>query len=365
MQISKRLFGLGSTLGLLCLAATSARADNGDPARVYRQGYDLVLDEKWQEAIVVFDKLDERYPDSEWTDDAAFWRCYAGQQRGTGAAESFACYDDVLQHHPHSEWADDIQRSLVRLAGELDRDGRPEYQDKIQHYGRGEHADRTLAVLVALGDIGDERSLDVILERLDATQDEHLRARIVEILEDFDSPRALEKLQLLIRNDPAPRVRMAAIDALGDLQPQAAAPLLLQLVRDTSQPDPVRVEALEELADIGAPNFDDLLEELALGDNDALAHEAIDVIGDHREGREATVTRLVEILGKTAHAGRRAEVLDTLEDIPTDSAVAALVQVAKTDPDPRMRRIATESLGDMQTEAAREALIQLLQELDD
>ncbi len=347
----------------ICLTGT-ALGDNGNSAAAYRAGYNLILDEDWPGAIAAFDTLSQQHPNSEWADDAAFWRCYGHQQQGAPAVESFACYEKVLEQHEGSEWDDDVRRALVRLARQLDQEGRSEYRDKVRDFGVDADSDRTLAILVALGDIGDERSLDVILERLDATTDEHVRARIVEILEDIESPRAVEKLKVLIRTDPAMRVRMAAIDALGDHEDVDIAPLLMQLARDPNQPDPVRMEAIDELSDIEIPGLRAFLKELALGDSDAVAMEAIDELSDDDEHSEETVQLLLEILGETAHARRRAEVLDSLADVGTQSAVDGLIRVAKTDPDPRIRRIATEALGDMETVAAREALIGLLKDTD-
>ncbi len=354
------LFGLVP----LCLPSF-ALADNGDSAAAYRDGYNLILDEDWSGAIAAFEKLTQQHPHSEWTDDAAFWRCYGHQQNGASAVDSFACYETILDQHEGSEWNDDVRRALVRLARQLDQEGRSEYREKVSDFGRSADSDRTLSVLVALGDIGDERSLDVILERLDATSDEHLRARIVEILEDIESPRAVEKLKILIRTDPATRVRMVAIDALGNHEDADIPQLLMQLARDPSQPEPVRMEAIDALTDFTIPGLRAFLKELALGDSDAVAMEAIDEISDDDENSEATVQLLLEILRETAHERRRAEVLESLADVGTQSAVDALLRVAKADPDPRIRRMATEALGDMDTVAAREALIGLLKELDD
>lgn len=347
---------------LLIGGASAVAASNGDAAQAYRQGYNLILDEDWQGAIAAFDQLIESYPASDWVDDAAFWRCYARQQLGEPAAELFDCYERLLERYPRSEWQDDARRAMVRLAQALDREGRPEYRDKVREFGQGEDADRLLAILVALGEIGDERSVGVILERLESTEDERLRARIVETLEDVESELALAKLQELLRGDPSERVRLAALVTLADHDHFDSAPLLRGIVKDPQQPVGMRLEALDELGDDEPPGLLHFLKEVAVGDNDTLAMEAIDEIGDIES--EETVQVLVEIMGRSPDYRRRIEVLDALEDLEYDSAIAALLEVARKDPDPGMRREATESLGDMETEKARDALIELLQELD-
>ena len=365
MKISTAALRFKTLVAVICLPwlAASAAASNGDAGEAYRIGYDLILDEDWQASIAAFDQLIAEHPASDWADDAAFWRCYARQQLDRPAAELFDCYDQLLTRHAESEWADDARRAMVRLARQLDREGRPEYQDKVRGFGQGEDADRLLAVLVALGEIGDQRSVGVILERLDATEDEHLRARIVEVLEDVDDRRAVDKLIELVRGDPSPRVRLAAIDALSDHDSADAVGVLREIVLDREQPQGVRAEALDEISDHQPPWLLGFLKQLAVGDDEALAMAAIEELGDLES--EAAVAALAGLLREASDVRRRFEIVDALGDSELDSAVEPLLEAAGRDPDPRVRRAATEALGDVETPAAREALIQLLKEIDD
>ena len=324
-----------------------AIADNGNSARAYREGYNLILDENWRAAVSAFEKMADRYPASEWTDDAGFWRCYANRQRGEASADVFNCYEALLEQHPDSEWADDARRAMVSLASKLDREGRSEYQDKVRDFVGDEDMDRQIEVLVALGDIGDERSVEVILKRLDGARDEHLRARIVEILDDLESPRTFEKLKQLIQGDPSTRVRVAAVESLGNHDSPEVVTLLKQVVRDSEQDGAVRGEALAELTHLKDEGMVHFLRELAMGKNDYLAREAIDDLGDgEHEGDqgEETVRILVDLLNQVSQPDRRAGILDSLKDTRLDSAVTVLIKVAKSDPDPRMRRAATKAL---------------------
>ncbi len=235
--------------------AAIATASNGDAAQDYRRGYNLVLDEDWQGAIVAFDALIEQHPASDWVDDAAFWRCYARQQLGEQSAELFDCYQRLLERYPDSDWEDDARRAMVRLAKKLDREGRPEYREKVRDFGQDADADRLLAILVALGEIGDERSVGVILERLESTPDEQLRARIVEALDDVESDLALDKLQELLAKDPSEQVRLAALETLADSDYFDSAPLLLSIVKDRARPVRMRLEALDNLGDDEPPGL--------------------------------------------------------------------------------------------------------------
>lgn len=363
MSRSRRHFGwLLAAAGWLALALPAALADDGAVAKAYRQGYNLILDEDWAGATAAFSQLLERHPDSDWADDAAFWRCYARQQLEHPAAEVFACYDGMLERYPDSEWEDDARRAMVRLAQQLDRQGRPEYRQKVSDFGQSEDGDRLLAILVALGEIGDERSVSILLERLDGTRDEHLRASIVEVLEDVDSPRVLAKLKSLLASDPSERVRLAALETLADHDSFDSVELMKSIALDPKQPIRLRVEALEAYGDDRPAGVVTLLEELALGENGELAMEAIDEIGDLENAEALEI--LTRLLDRIPDFERRREIVDALGDFELEGAVAVLLEIARGDPDPRIRREATESLGDVETESARDALIQLLQEIE-
>lgn len=357
---------LMTSLLLVCFAIPALGRDEPEPSpestRAYRDGYNLILNGEWDAARAAFDNLIRDHAGSPWVDDAAFWRCYAASESGRPAEETFTCYEEFVSRHTRSEWKDDARRAMVRLAGELDRGGKGRYKDKVRDFGRGEDDRELLQVLVALGEIGDDRSIDIILQRLDATTDEHLRASIVDVLEDIESVRVAERLQSLATSDPSERVRLTAIDALSDQDTVDPLPLLRALANDPNELPRIRIKAMDELTDREPADIVSFLTALADTENDDVAEEAIDELSD-LESREA-FDALVELLGRLPDAERRMNILDEIEDFETDAAARALLNVARTDPDPRIRRAATDSLGDMETAVARDALIELLQSMD-
>src|SRR5882762_3736940 len=49
-----------------------------DPAyKIYKEGYHLVLDERWEEARKKLHEVEKSYPTSEYVDDAEYWSAYA------------------------------------------------------------------------------------------------------------------------------------------------------------------------------------------------------------------------------------------------------------------------------------------------
>ena len=47
--------------------------EQDEDAKAYRQAYNFILDEKWNDAIKGFDDFIKKYPQSGWIDDAQYW----------------------------------------------------------------------------------------------------------------------------------------------------------------------------------------------------------------------------------------------------------------------------------------------------
>lgn len=343
----------------LTVTAPDAKAQNNDAAaKAYQQGYNQVLDRNWKGALSTFTALVKNHPSSDWADDADFWRCYSNDQLDEAPASVFACYENHLATYRRSEWSDDAKRALVRLSRQLE--GKGDYAQRVRRYGRGDD-NRMLQVLVALGEIGDQRSLAAIIQHLDATKDEHLRARIADVLEDIELPAATAKLESLVDTDPSEKVQRQALHAISHHE-SVANPILMRVLRDESKAPRVRADALEYLSELEAPGMMDLLKDLVGGDDDVLAMQAIDELSDREDRQSFNILRTM--LGQVPHQKRRLAIVHEMEVFEFDDAATTLLEIANNDPDPRVREAATDGLADMDTPAAREALIQLLQNLN-
>ncbi len=392
---------------LLLAAGPAARAaETGDDqaAAAYRAAYSLILDEKWPEAGQAFADLVKRFPKGEWTDDAEFWACYARDRQGEAADKTFACYEELIRRYPDSEWSDDARRNLVALAKRLSAQGKPEFLDKVKRFRDDDSENDTLlAVLAALGHVGDDRSLDVIKQRIDATTDEAVRAQIVGVLADIDSPHAAEKLVELARRDQSPKVRAAAVEALRHREGAGALALFKELAVDPAQPSEVRVAAIEALADGEDPALVPFFKDLALkdaaaappagrshgegeGDGDESIHargaaEAITIMVRNRlmldlsdstpAIAEAALEALARIPGREALAaieavyaqgpGRpvREAALHACSSREDAESLALLTRVATTETDEELAVTAAEAIGGRQVPEAKKALVDL------
>jgi len=255
-------------------------------AIAYREAYNLVLQEKWEEAIKAMDNLIKEFPKSSWGDDAVFWKCYAREKLGQTPESVFQCYQEFITAHPQSEWADDARANMVRLGSALAKAGKVEYEAKVRTLEEDQEVDVRLAALYALKDLGDSESLKTIIDLYDTTKNPHLRSRIVFMLQDFKSPEAFAKLKDIALNDPDPQSRRMALLSMAQSEDPEAVKLLKEVAKSGKDVEQ-RKAAVMSLMEAKDPTVSSLLIDIALNEtNPEVARMA--VLGlQNAEGSEA------------------------------------------------------------------------------
>lgn len=330
-----------------------------ESARAYREANKLILEEKWGDAIRSLQGLTQKFPKSDWVDDAEFWICYATERIEPSAEKAFECYQRFLQARPKSEWVNDAKLNMVRIAHQLAKSGKTEYEQKIKPFrDTGDHEVES-AVLVALLDMGDEGSLAAVLARLDQIPKEEVRSKVVRQLGDHtQSPKVMAKLAELARKDSSVRVRRSAVHALAESKSQETINMLKDIAL-SNDVVAVRKAALEELGNIetGKAEIIGVLKRIALSDpNKSLAESALDSLKD-MTGAEA-LQALQALYSETKTAELRRAVIRALGDREEDrhSVLQFLIKAATSDTESIVRRAAVSSIGDMETREALEAL---------
>jgi TolA-binding protein len=78
-------------------------------ARAYQLAYNLILEEKWEEATKALNEFVRSYSGSNYVDDARYWQCYAKEKLGKSLEDVFICYQDFIKAYSKSKWADDAR----------------------------------------------------------------------------------------------------------------------------------------------------------------------------------------------------------------------------------------------------------------
>jgi len=208
-----------------------------------------------------------------------------------------------------------------------------------------------MAAANALGDLESADAVPKLVERFD-DPDSRVRARAARACGTVADPRATDALAGLLA-DPKAGVRREAADALGRIGNRQALSALLELYDDPS-------EQVRRIAVGGFGSFD----------NDRPVEYLVDALGDESAAvRRTAVFSLIELLSNvpTEQSHRiRETVVEQLSEAADETAVAALVEILERGTQPAQRRNTAWLLGRvMDDDSDREAVDALVGALAD
>ncbi|MDG3006812.1 PVC-type heme-binding CxxCH protein [Paludisphaera mucosa] len=205
----------------------------------------------------------------------------------------------------------------------------------------------------------------IVLDSLRARLDDPaspVRIAAADAVAEVDDQPSKALIRARLPKEPDPEVRAALARALGGLHDAEALPILAAAVRDANGPDVVRDAALKAVEAIGGEQATgvlvEVLEDPALGDDRRKG--VVAALG--RFQAEAAVSALVKTLANTAPSvreaavGALASVLDARKGDAPEPALAA-IRARLDDPALEVRKRAIESLGTLADPASVPALI--------
>ncbi|HTY57332.1 MAG TPA: HEAT repeat domain-containing protein [Bacteroidota bacterium] len=333
-------FSPGATAFALSMAA--ARDDDKSDAgyALYKEGYALVLEEKYAEARKKFGELLSKYPGSSYADDARYWSAYS--MRNTDRQKAVEEYRKFIREHPKSSYYDDAVADLNAL-----------------------QMDAPVAVAVspapprhAIPDaIGPNTGM--MFRQMNREMRQMARfGNITPMPGPFPGWREQRKL------DDATKLKMDALYALGETkEDDRSFTTLRDVALDRHQVLPLREAAMDALSGFTKHDALSVYVEIARNDTSAeIQGSAIDYIGEHGSDKNQRVSALEDLfrtLPKSRIEGRRT-ILFTIADVGNERAVEFLKRVALADEDYDLRRDAVYYLGSIGGESARSALYEIL-----
>jgi HEAT repeat protein/beta-lactamase regulating signal transducer with metallopeptidase domain len=222
---------------------------------------------------------------------------------------------------------------------------------------KDENAAVRLAAVEALGNLQDPRAIDALVQAVKTDTDARVREAAAEALGEIDSPRAVAGLVEALRSEKVAAVRAKIAWALGEIGDARAVEALGAAVRDAEVE--VRRNAVEALGQIESPAAVPMLIP-ALRDADVETRkDAAEALGQ-LESKDA-----IEALGtasKDANAEVRKEAVEALGQIQDKRALPALT-TALGDAEVEVRQAAIEAIGQLEDlKAAPPALIAALRD---
>ena len=340
--------------------------DKKDPAyKTYKEGYDAVLDERWNDAIKKFADVVAQYSKSDYVDDAEYWKAYALSH--IDRKKAVEAYRRFMEKYPKSRYIDDAVADLGNLnpmvvvstsGGDSTRvvvSTAPHAYSYSLGQGMGV-ADLQLRKAEAM-----ERRLTRQLSRNFTPRPLHIPPMSMRIPSmSMWEVNSEEKL------DPETRVRLDALYAIGDTkEDETSFQTLKDVALDHGQNIRLREAAIEVLSDFKKFDVMPVFLELAKKDtNERIQDVAIEFIGRTNKDKNKSVDALISLFNSIppSQKERLENVLYTVADVGNDKAVDFLTKVARSHDNYELRSDAVYYLGTIGGERARTALYQILRD---
>lgn len=314
-------------------AGAAQPVKRGAAERHYERGQRALDNQRWEEAVAAFTAAQ----DGPRADAALYWKAWSLHRLGR-RDEALAALETLRAAHPNSRWlkdADALQLEIRQAAGQSVS---PESQadDELK-----------LIALQGLMHSDPERALPLVEKLLAVAQSPRIKERALFVLANAQSPRARELLAQAARGGVNPDLQMKAITYLAVMGGDRDERLRLLSEIYAAHPDAaVRRAVLRGFMAAGAR---DRLAHAARSEADAaLRKEAVQLLGAAGGIQELRQLYAAEKSPEIRRQIQRA--------LMVGGDAEFVIQAARTEKDPELRRDAVRLLGAMGSANAAEAL---------
>ena len=290
-----------------------------------------------------YDRAIERYTDvismkGPRADASLYWKAWA-QNRAGQRPEALTTISTLSRDYPKSRYL----KQAKQLEAEIRRDsGQPVRPDS--------ESDDDLKILAinALLNADSEQAIPMLEKLLDGTASPKLKSRALFVLAQSSSPRAREVLKNIARGNSTPELQSRAIDYLGQHGGPESRAALAEIYTSASDVD-VKRRILRAFMVAGEKGR--LLSAAQTEQNADLRGEAVQqlgVMGAHDE--------LWQLYQKETAVDVKKRIIRAMF---TGGNVTRMIDLAKTEQNPELRRTAVANLGIMDSKRTSDALLEI------
>ena len=308
---------------------------NAAAMQIFREGRDLIEAQNWQRAAEKFNEYIKGYPKDKDLDAALYWYGYAMQKQGRND-DAAASLLRLINRYPNSNWRNDAQALLVTLGRKADVD---------QALAR-DNCEIKILALQSLFQADEERAIGIVTESLKANPNpcQGFQAAAVSLLGAHGGARAVPILLDIARTNPDPKLRLTAIKRLGEQNNDQVTDELIKIY-DADRTKEIRVQILRALVESRTPRGAAKVLDIARGGDDLpLRQAAIRYLGDLNDA--ASLDELIRIYDADKTKEVRVMVLRALAERDDAKARAKILEVARQGETPELRVEAIRRLSD-------------------
>jgi HEAT repeat protein len=302
----------------LSFQAQQGAGEDGD----YRRGRSALDASRWEDAIAAFS--DSAARKGAAADGALYWKAYAQNRAGQRDA-ALATLAALRQQYPSSRWLNDAQALEVEIRA---RDGAP-----VSPAAESDE-DLKLIAINSLMQSDPNQALPILEKLLKSNSSPKLKERALFVLTQSGSPEARKILSSVALGSSNPDLQRAAIRYMGMMGSADARRELASIYASSPDKD-IKRTILKAFMISGSREF--LLNAAKTEKDPDLRREAIHELGI--SGGQEELWQLYQ--GESSVEAKE----DILKSMFVGGNSAHLVDVARTDKDPRLRIAAIRSLG--------------------
>jgi len=194
-----------------------------DELEIFLKAKDYVFKRYWRKAKDQLEFYLKKYPSGQLRDEALYWLAQSLNKTSREEVdkdkvialkeEAFQKLELLIGQYPESVWKDDAEELRVEIAGELALIGRIEYKSLIQHIYETEEKTETDLKLIALNSLialEPEAAIPLLKEIIETDKDPQVRKKVVLLLGKTFTKGVITLLEDVSKNDPDREVREEA-----------------------------------------------------------------------------------------------------------------------------------------------------------
>jgi thioredoxin-like negative regulator of GroEL len=302
----------------------ASAAGSADEEKLYAQATQAINESRWADAEPLLSQVVDLH--GRRAEGALYWKAYVESKQGHTSEVASTCAS-LREANAQSKWLKDCDALRIEIGG---RTGRP-----VQPQNESDE-DLKLLALNALMQNGDENALPILQQILEGNQSEKLKERALFVLAQDQSKQAQDLMGQIVRGQKDPQLQVRAIRLLSVARGNQSGDLLADVYGKSTDPQ-VKKAVIDSYLVTNQP---EKLVQVAQHESDPeLARHAVSELG-----AMGAVPQLATMYQSAPGKNTKLAVINALV-ASGDKGTGLLKQIASSEPDPELRNRAIRNLG--------------------
>jgi HEAT repeat protein len=235
------LFSL-STAAAQEKGASNRDKDEKKVADMYKEAKQSVSRKDWSKAMKRLKTILETYSDTTLTDDSLYWLGYSMNQLSQTfenldkiletQREALSQLETLMQRYPSSKWIDYAKLLRLEIAENLVKKGFKQYKYILNGASRDPDIEVKLAALDALLQMDKEKVFPILEKIIRTNKNPELKEKAIFILSQIHDPRVIPLLAEVVLKDTNKKTREKAIFWLGQFKRSESLNQLVKIYKN-------------------------------------------------------------------------------------------------------------------------------------